>query len=60
MFCHNGYLELTGTEYVAKYASNNVDLEDGDEGEDDGEMSSVEDFDSDGEEDEPAGAMEDV
>jgi ubiquitin-conjugating enzyme E2 H len=53
-------LELTGTEYVAKYASNNVDLEDGDEGEDDGEMSSVEDFDSDGEEDEPAGAMEDV
>ena len=58
--CHNCYLELTGTEYVAKYASNNVDLEDGDEGEDDGEMSSVEDFDSDGEEDEPAGAMEDV
>jgi hypothetical protein len=53
-------LELTRIEYVAKYASNNVDLEDGDEGEDDGEMSSVEDFDSDGEEDEPAGAMEDV
>jgi hypothetical protein len=51
---------LTESEYVAKYASNNVDLEDGDEGEDDGEMSSVEDFDSAGEEDEPAGAMEDV
>jgi len=47
-------------EYVAKYASNNIDLEDGEEGESDGEMSSVEDFDSDGEEDEPAGAMEDV
>jgi len=47
-------------EYVAKYASNNIDLEDGEEGESDGEMSSVEDYDSDGEEDEPAGAMEDV
>lgn len=53
-------MSLIGLEYVAKYASNNVDLEDGDEGEDEGEMSSVEDFDSDGEEDEPAGAMEDV
>ena len=53
-------LRLIGTEYVAKYASNNIDLEDGEEGESDGEMSSVEDFDSDGEEDEPAGAMEDV
>jgi ubiquitin-conjugating enzyme E2 H len=47
-------------EYVAKYASNNVDLEDGEHGESDGEMSSVEDFDSDGEEDEPAGRLEDV
>jgi len=47
-------------EYVQKYASNNIDLEDNEDGESEGEMSSVEDFDSDGEEDEPAGAMEDV
>lgn len=47
-------------EYVTRYASNNGDHETGEEGETDGEMSSVEDFDSDGDEDEPAGAMEDV
>ena len=46
-------------EHVAKYASNNIDLEDGEESESDGEMSEVEAFDS-GEEDEPAGTMEDV
>ena len=44
---------------MAKYASNNIDLEDGEESESDGEMSEVEAFDS-GEEDEPAGTMEDV
>ncbi len=47
-------------EYVTRYASKNGDHEEGEEGETDGEMSSVEDFDSDGDEDEPAGAMEDV
>lgn len=47
-------------EFVTRYASNNGDHEAGEEGETDGEMSSVEDFDSDGDEDEPAGAMEDV
>lgn len=47
-------------EYVTRYASNNGDHEAGEEGETDGEMSSVEGFDSDGDEDEPAGAMEDV
>lgn len=57
---HGKKRRLNIAEYVAKYASNNIDLEDGEEGESDGEMSSVEDYDSDGEEDEPAGAMEDV
>lgn len=47
-------------EYVGRYASSNGDSEAGEGGETDGEMSSVEDFDSDGDEDEPAGAMEDV
>ena len=47
-------------EYVGRYASKNGDNEAGEGGETDGEMSSVEDFDSDGDEDEPAGAMEDV
>ncbi len=54
-----GY-EAKVKEYVMRYASNNGDNEAGEEGETDGEMSSVEDFDSDGDEDEPAGAMEDV
>ncbi len=47
-------------DWVSRFASNNGDNEAGEEGESDGEMSSVEDFDSDGDEDEPAGAMEDV
>lgn len=46
-------------EYVAKYASGSADENAGDDDESDGEMSSVGDFNSDGE-DEPAGAMEDV
>lgn len=44
---------------MQKYASNNPNDEDGEEGESDGELSEVEDFQSDGE-DEPAGAMEDI
>ena len=47
-------------EYVTKYASKGINDEDGEDGESDGDMSSVEDFDSEGEEEEPAGAMEDV
>ena len=47
-------------EYVTKYASNNPDEDADKDDESDGEMSSAGDFDSDGEEDEPAGAMEDV
>ena len=46
-------------EYVERYASNNPNDEDGEEGETDGEMSEVEDYQSDGDE-EPAGAMEDI
>ena len=44
---------------MAKYASGSADENAGDDDESDGEMSSVGDFNSDGE-DEPAGAMEDV
>ncbi len=46
-------------EYIVQYATNIHDDADEDEGETDGELSEVEDFDSDGE-DEPAGTMEDV
>jgi len=46
-------------EYITQYATNIHDEHDEDEHETDGELSEVEDFDSDGE-DEPAGAMEDV
>jgi hypothetical protein len=46
-------------EYVNQYATNiHADADEG-EDESDGELSEVEDFDSDGD-DEPAGAMEDV
>jgi hypothetical protein len=46
-------------EYVTQYASNVHEDGDEDGEESDGELSEVEDFNSDGE-DEPAGAMEDV
>ena len=46
-------------EYVQRYASKHVNDEDGDGEESDGELSEVEDFQSDGE-DEPVGAMEDI
>merc|ERR1711977_776808 len=46
-------------EYIAQYATNIHADADEDENETDGELSEVEDFNSDGE-DEPAGAMEDV
>ncbi|KIX05777.1 ubiquitin-conjugating enzyme E2 8 [Rhinocladiella mackenziei CBS 650.93] len=46
-------------EYINQYATNIHDDADEDEGETDGELSEVEDFNSDGE-DEPAGTMEDV
>jgi len=46
-------------EYITQYATNIHDDADEDEGETDGELSEVEDYNSDGE-DEPAGAMEDV
>ncbi|OAL23920.1 hypothetical protein AYO20_10832 [Fonsecaea nubica] len=46
-------------EYIAQYATNIHDDHDEDEHETDGELSEVEDFNSDGE-DEPAGTMEDV
>ena len=48
-------------EYVARYASGGSAGEVEGEGETDGEMSEVDDFDSDdGDEEEPAGPMEDV
>lgn len=47
------------TEYVHQYATNIHDAADEEEGETDGELSEVEDFNSDGE-DEPAGKLEDV
>lgn len=48
-------------EHVAKYASGTVDMDEEGEGGSDGELSSVEDFDSDVEgEGEVAGTMEDV
>lgn len=46
-------------EYVNQYATNIHDDADEEEGETDGELSEVEDFNSDGE-DEPAGKLEDV
>lgn len=46
-------------EYITQYATNIHDDHDEHEGETDDELSEVEDFNSDGE-DEPAGAMEDV
>lgn len=46
-------------EYITQYATNIHDDADEDEGETDGELSEVEDYNSDGE-DEPAGTMEDV
>ena len=47
------------TEYVHQYATNIHDAADEEEGETDGELSEIEDFNSDGE-DEPAGKLEDV
>ena len=52
--------QLTWTEYVTQYASNVHEDGDEDGEESDGELSEVEDFKSDDEEPEPAGAMEDV
>ncbi|KAL9113851.1 MAG: hypothetical protein Q9227_001985 [Pyrenula ochraceoflavens] len=47
-------------DYVTRHASKHGNEEEGENEESDGDMSPVEDYDSEAEEDEPAGAMDDI